>query len=204
MIFLFRSDSDSSDRYEQLVYEFAEEVIQQVDGAINDFSSHGDLNRFKNDLNEFDGSVCIHAAFLAYCHGSSSKLAIISSDDISINLEDARIFRNKFCYFVSCSSLKGLGKAMKDAGALGVVGYERPVIVLFTDYADGVESIKRCVNSGIMYWLQHGGSSEEICNVMKKAYDKELQRLDGITEFGTEILPVYGALRANRSSLGYL
>lgn len=199
MIFVFRPSNNSRDRIEQLVYEFAEDVLQNASCEITDFSCDRNLVRFKREVENFDGS---DAVFMAYCHGSPNKLYVISRGDISISSDDAGIFREKLCYLVACSSLKGLGRAMKEAGAHGVVGYSRPLVLIFPE-VENYEAVKRCVNSGIIHWLQNGGDAEEVYNIIKAKYDEELRRLDETAEIGIQTVPIYGALRANRASLGF-
>lgn len=106
---------------------------------------------------------------------------------------------------MACNSFSGLGRAMKEAGALGVIGYKRTVWLPLQQMGeDAQEMVKRCINSGIIYWIQNDGNVEEVCNVVKSAYNRELQRLDEVQEVERRFVWLYGVLRSNMGSLGCL
>lgn len=199
MIFLFRPYRETTDEAEKLAHEFAEDILERLnDDEVIDFSIIRDIKKFKEEIEKYDSNT----AFLAYCHGSTNNLHVYSRGDVSIKKEDARIFRKKFCYLAACYALAGLGEAMKDAGADGVVGYNRTVwIPIF--YPEYRKVLKHCINSGIIHWLKYGGNSCEIYNIVKNAYHEELEKLDSYSDVEFHILWIYGVLRSNLASLGY-
>ena len=199
-LFMFRPEKDTEDECEKIAYDFAEHVLKNVTCEVIDFSRFNkNVSKFKDLLMKPQDNGTF---FAAYCHGSHSSIHIKCSGDISIKSYEAELFKNMYCYFVSCNTMNELGKAAKENGALGVIGYKDEVWFPLTG-ADDLESVKRCINPALVSWIG-GMDAKDVYQMVRNAYEKEMDELDASGVHGYHRVILLGILRANQGSLVFL
>lgn len=162
-LFILRGHATTLDPWETFARQCVSLVDAHMDAMVSvDFSSLGAdaATRFLELMGAGPEGV-----FLALCHGSADGLWMPKTTQY-IGIQEAALFRGKFCYLVACSAAKGLGPLAVKNGAKGYIGFSDTIYGVPQHLED---EQRRALMSGLIAYLQ-GEAVPVAAQILKKTF----------------------------------
>jgi hypothetical protein len=196
-LFVLRGLLTSTDAWEAFTYHCLAVIEPHLGGMSKvDYSALGTeataTFRMLMAVEPLDG------IFVSLCHGTADALHMPAAARY-ITTDDAHLFRDKFCYLVSCSSGKELGPEAVKRGARGFIGFSDKIWFMPLTREDEQREV---LMSGLVAYLQ-GEPYPKAAQVLKKAMRDLAHKLSVARSNPLRDAPVIGHLLMNEKLVRY-